>query len=98
MSLVLAQFCSDVVANWVAPTSPTCPITRYIVSISGFVMSVDANQTSYTIPMNDSVCGKTFEVSVSAIIAAGTSNTTSKDITIICTGEEPEPAACACKY
>ena len=92
MSLVLTQFCSDVVTNWVAPTSPTCPIIGYIVSISGFVLSVGADQTSYTIPMNDSVCGKTSEVTVSAISAAGTSNTTSMDITIICTGEEPERA------
>ena len=91
---MVEQYCNDITTRWNESSSQICPITRYSVNISGFVMSVDANQTSYTYSINGSVCRETIEISVSAISAAGTSNVTSMDSTIVCTRKKNQCAAC----
>ena len=82
---MVGQYCNDITTSWRKPSSEICPITGYNVNISGFVMSVDANQTNYTYSVNDSVCRETVEISVSAISAAGTGNVASMNSTIVCT-------------
>ena len=95
MSLVATQNCNYIDISWTAPENQTCPITGYMVSIPGVLMPRTTNDTSYTHSVNNnSFCGKTVEVYVSAISAAGTSNATSTSITYICTCEGNERVAC----
>ena len=82
---MVGQYCNDINTRWRKPSSEICPVTGYNVNISGFAMSVNANQTSYTYAINDSVCREMIEISVSAMSAAGTGNVTSMDSTIVCT-------------
>ena len=89
VTLVLTQICNDIITKWTTPIDQPCPITGYSVNISvgGVVLPNTMNQTNYTLSVNSSICGKTFEISVSAISAAGTSNATSSSITVTCTCE-----------
>ena len=79
--------CVSVLANWTIFDADCCPITGYIVNISGNVVLLAANQTTYSHPISESDCGTTLGVHVSANTVLGTSNITSQSITIVCTRE-----------
>ena len=79
--------CFSVLANWTTFDADHCPITGYIVNISGNVVLLAANQTTYSHPINESDCGTTLNVHVSANTVLGTSRITSQSITIVCTRE-----------
>ena len=89
-SLVFHQMCNDIITSWTVAPNQTCPITGYSVNISGVVIPVGGDQTSYTQSINDNVCGETLEISVSAISASGTGNATSTNITVVCTRKRYE--------
>ena len=68
------QVCNDIVSNWSAPCNQPCPIAGYSVDIEDVLISGVTNQTSYTFPINESVCGETLQISVSAINTTATNN------------------------
>ena len=86
MSSEAVQVCNDIVSNWSVPCNQPCPITGYSVDIDDVLMSEITNQTSYTLPIDESVCGETLGIRVSAINTTATNDDViSKNITIICT-------------
>ena len=79
--------CFSVLANWTTFYADLCPITGYSVNISGNVVLLAANQTTYSLPISESDCGTTLDVHVSASTVLGTSSITGQSIAIICTSE-----------
>ena len=80
------QRCSEVVISWAVPNS-SCPITGYHIAIGDSTETLGAEQTNYSVTVNESDCGSTFQISMSAISAAGTGNITTMNVPINCTGE-----------
>ena len=79
--------CISILANWTPFYPDPCPITGYIVNISGIVTLLAANQTSYSHPVSESDCWTTLDIHVSGNTVLGTSSIISQSVTIVCTRE-----------
>ena len=78
---------TDVMINWTRlPDSPS-PIIEYTITIDGSTVLVPGNESQYTRPINDSECGSSLEIIMSATSAAGTGSNTTMILTIVSTRE-----------
>ena len=87
LELDVVYDCVSLVANWTTSYAGPCPITGYSVNISGIVVLLAADQATYSHPINESDCGTTLDIQVSANTVLGTSSITGQSITIVCTRE-----------
>ena len=79
--------CVSVVATWTTSYAGLCPITGYSINISGIVVLLDPDETTYSHPISESDCGTTLDILVSANTVLGTGSITSQSTTIVCTRE-----------
>ena len=94
LELDVVYDCVSVVANWTTFYAGLCPITGYSVNISGIVMLLAADRTTYSQPTSKSDCGTTLDIQISSNTVLWTSSITSQSITIVCTRELGIEHAC----
>ena len=90
--------CDTIVINWTPLPDDPCPISEYVIDISGVAVSLSTNWTNFTHPIGDSDCGNTFDISVYAVSVAGNGSNSTESLTINCTREENKTVTYVCKY
>ena len=73
-----------VVISWTPLSDSPRPITGYNITIDDSTETVDPSQNTYNVTVDDSDCGSSLQISVSAMSAAGTGSITTMSIPVNC--------------
>ena len=90
LDVKVTQCCNEFVITWSTVCAhQTCPITGYNIylAIGNNTVIVPGNQTTYTQPISDSLCGSTIQISMSVSNAAETGIVTTMSHNAVCTRE-----------